>query len=233
MSSASDQDDTDGGSRLHARIIQTADSIQEIQDISPELPLEVPDSQPGSPLQREIPDSQESLNNFDSEYEEDFPIGDAESLPPANEVCQNLEDETDLATRHWSTSDEEHLNPSDYDLDQQPASNFGDSSLDEGKFDNEIHENKNWSNDATNDHSRDSELVPGGTTLTPRTKLPIVSSSSLYLASRLSTIVILLRHYAVNFLHALQSLDNVQVYASQLPALVRRIETVLIYAHLL
>ena len=163
--------DHDSSFSLHEDDI--ADHLQEHQSTRPELPAEIPDSQPDPYLPSEIPDSQP-----DTDYHQDLPFS-----PDYSEVSSQLpsRDHGDLPL-----GDPNAFVLDDYDLREVEAvepwnSNFHEQKHTDPRVDRFDRIDRGEVDDSAfdqvinNSSSVDTEIIPGGTRLTDRLGDRIVS----------------------------------------------------------
>ena len=163
--------DHDSSFSLHEDDI--ADQLQEHQSTRPELPAEIPDSQPDPYLPSEIPDSQpdtdyhtglpffpdysEVLSQLPSRDHGDLPLGDPNAFVLDDYDVREVEAVEPLKSNFH---EKKHIDPR---VDRSDRIDRGE--VDECAFDQVI---DNWS-------SVDTEIIPGGTRLTERLGDRIVS----------------------------------------------------------
>ena len=142
-----------------------ADQLQEHQSTRPELPAEIPDSQPGPYLPSEIPDSQPDTN-----YHQDLSF-----IPDYSEVSSQLpsRDHGDLPL-----GDPNAFVIDDYDLREVEAvepwnPNFHEQQIDPrvdrfDRIDREEVDDSAFGQVIDSPSTVDTEIIPGGTRLTDR-----------------------------------------------------------------
>ena len=164
----------DHGSSFSLHEDDIADQLQEHQSTRPELPAEIPDSQPEPYLPSEIPDSQPDTNyhqdlSFFPDYSEvlsQLPSRDHGDLPLGAPNAFVLDDydirEIEAVVEPWKSSfhEKKQIDPRVDRFDRIDQEEFDDSAFDQV---------------IDNSSTVDTEIIPGGTRLTNRLGDRIVS----------------------------------------------------------